>query len=192
MVKAALRRGLVTEATRRKLSAVAKGRPSPKRLSLLTAEFVMGRVDVGASGCWVWRGSKLQASGYGRIKMSGRSYVAHRAVYEAMVGPVPDGLQLDHLCRNRLCVNPDHLEPVTGRVNVLRGETVVRANFEKTECVNGHPLRNDNVIMVRGGRSRRCKACHEAYMQEYRCRPQVRARRAAAARDVRARAKEQK
>ena len=70
--------------------------------------------------CWVWTAS-IRPNGYGEFRCNGRLTRAHRFAYEQMVGPVPEGLQLDHLCRNRACVNPEHLEPVTGSVNVQRG-----------------------------------------------------------------------
>jgi hypothetical protein len=71
--------------------------------------------------CWVWL-SRLNRNGYGRLKWEGRDLMAHRLSYEVHVGPIPDGLVLDHLCRVRCCVNPSHLEPVTVQVNTPRGE----------------------------------------------------------------------
>lgn len=113
------------------------------------------------TGCWEWRGKIDKSTGYGRFKMGGKSPTAHRLSYEWSVGPIPDGLVIDHLCRNRRCVNPAHLEPVTQQVNVLRGETIVAANAAKTECQNGHPLSGDNLaINVRGARV--CRTCARA------------------------------
>lgn len=86
------------------------------------------------SGCWEWIGT-LSSEGYGRFEKD----LAHRVSYRRSVGPIPEGLQLDHLCRNRRCVNPEHLEPVTGRINTLRGETLPAMNAAKTECIHGHP-----------------------------------------------------
>lgn len=78
-------------------------------------------VDLGyASPCWIWRGS-VSHNGYGLIFRDGRSYRAHRFVYEKTHGPIPDGLEPDHLCRQRICINPDHLEPVSRAVNARRG-----------------------------------------------------------------------
>ncbi len=93
--------------------------------------------------------------GYGR---DARTRRAHRALWIAVNGPVPDGLQLDHLCRVRHCVNPSHLEPVTPRQNSLRGETVARRRSEQTHCIHGHPLSGDNLYVFREN-TRNCKRC---------------------------------
>lgn len=124
---------------------------------------------VDASGdCWEWTGAKW--NGYGKTAVhvaNGKTkhWAAHRRAYELLVGPIPDGLQLDHLCRNRACVNPDHLEPVTGSVNVRRGSTIPITNARqrgKTHCPAGHPYDETNTG-DNGGRSwRRCLACHAA------------------------------
>jgi hypothetical protein len=78
-------------------------------------------VEPGLGECWVWVG-RLNRNGYGRVALGGREPMAHRASYEAHVGPIPEGLVLDHLCRVRCCINPRHLEPVTVQENTLRGE----------------------------------------------------------------------
>jgi hypothetical protein len=83
---------------------------------------------------------------------------AHRLFYEQLVGPIPDGLQLDHLCRVRHCVNPDHLEPVTQTANVLRGIGPTAVNAGKTHCVHGHPFTPDNTYINKQG-NRHCRAC---------------------------------
>jgi len=116
------------------------------------------RPDLGP--CWTWTGY-TSGFGYGRVKLrSGaqRTANAHRVFYECLVGPIPDGLQLDHLCRVRNCVNPDHLEPVTQRENVLRGVGLSAVNARKTHCSQGHPLSGDNLKIEVSGR-RRCLAC---------------------------------
>jgi hypothetical protein len=139
-------------------------------------------------GCWYWLGSFFR-DGYGRFKHGGRDDVAHRVSYELAKGPIPDWLELDHLCRNRGCVNPAHLEAVTGRVNVLRGETIVRTNAEKTHCSKGHPLSGDNLFIRRDGR-RRCRTCERASQQRLRARPDAKRRHAEVERQRRHRQRE--
>lgn len=117
----------------------------------------------GANECWPWLAG-LNAYGYGVFNAGHRGKVmAHRYAYEVLVGPIPHGLDLDHLCRNRRCVNPAHLEPVTRRVNVLRGESVSARNAVATHCPRGHEFTTDNTgrYVRRTGRSiRYCRACN--------------------------------
>jgi hypothetical protein len=109
--------------------------------------------------CWEWVGSRDKA-GYGQIARKRRLYRAHRFVYEQHKGPIPNGLDLDHLCRNRGCVNPAHLEPVTRRENVLRGQGLPAANAAKTHCSKGHPFIDGNLVAnsLRHG-WRLCRTC---------------------------------
>lgn len=121
-------------------------------------------VDV-RSGCWLWLGKPRPRDGYGSIGLprvpgkSARKALAHKAMYEWLVGPVPAGLVLDHLCRNRMCVNPKHLEPVTDAVNILRGEGVSAQNARKTHCKHNHPLSGDNLYIRPDILTRVCKTC---------------------------------
>ena len=109
--------------------------------------------------CWLW--TACASHGYGRIKVGGgfgKMLQAHRVAYEMLVGPIPEGLHLDHLCRVTLCVNPNHLEPVTPRENILRGENHVAKRARQTECLRGHPLSGANLYTnSKGGRA--CKIC---------------------------------
>lgn len=107
--------------------------------------------------CWIWIAGK-STGGYGLTRwFDGKLRYLHRIAYTVYVGEIPAGLQLDHLCRVRSCCSPLHLEPVTLRVNILRGEKAT-----KTECVNGHPLSGDNLVWNKeAGRfsHRRCRTC---------------------------------
>jgi len=107
-----------------------------------------------AGPCWIFTGCKSR--GYGRIGYRGRNHAAHRVAYELFVGPIPDGMSIDHLCRNHSCVRPDHLEPVTHQENVRRGEAG-KYNAIKTHCLNGHPFDPDNTYVSRGRRT--CRKC---------------------------------
>lgn len=110
----------------------------PLREPLSVADRLWSKVD--ASGiCWEWTAYK-NPKGYGHFYRAGRWEKAHRVAYELLVGPIPRGLELDHLCRNRACVNPDHLEPVTRKVNNLRGSSPTSYNARRTECAKGHPF----------------------------------------------------
>ena len=116
--------------------------------------------------CWRWTGTKNR--GYGHFRtLDGRIY-AHRWAYEFFVGPIPDGLTIDHLCRNRACVNPDHLEPVPMRVNVHRSEAVSVQFVGITECKYGHEFTEANTIRVPKGR--KCRACANRRTAAYRAR----------------------
>lgn len=107
--------------------------------------------------CWLWTAS-LNDSGYGQFAVDGRPLRAHRVAYELMIAPIPDGLQLDHLCRVRACVNPWHLEPVTNEVNTERGEFRSTRPLTKTHCRHGHEFTDDNTRIDPQG-YRRCRTC---------------------------------
>ena len=117
------------------------------------------RVEVNGDGCWSWTGS-LNQQGYARIRANGRKQQAHRVAWEVIAGrEIADGLHLDHLCRNRGCVNPDHLEPVTSRENTRRGVAPSAVAARMNMCVKGvHALEGDNVYVKTSGK-RECRAC---------------------------------
>lgn len=107
--------------------------------------------------CWEWTGSR-NLRGYGQISVDGRTCAAHRIAYELIVGPIPDELTIDHLCSNKWCVNPDHLEPVTGAENTRRAWESRAPRARRTHCYKGHPYSGDNLYMDKRGR-RFCRAC---------------------------------
>jgi hypothetical protein len=111
--------------------------------------------------CWIW--TKSLDHGYGSIQEVGtrRGIRAHRLSWELHGGTLIDGLELDHLCRNRACVNPAHLEQVTGTINILRGEGAAAQNARKTHCKNGHPFAGDNLRITADGK-RQCRECLRA------------------------------
>jgi hypothetical protein len=144
----------------------AKGRRHYKPRTRQTApERFWAKVDTsgGASGCWLWR----VGDGYAQFYFEGRVQPAHRVAYELVVGPIPDGLELDHLCRNHPCVNPAHMEPVTHQVNVLRGVGITARRAQQTHCLRGHPLSGANLYMRSDG-GRECRACRPARRAEHR------------------------
>lgn len=137
--------------------------PLPKRTS---ADRFWAAVDRAEHGCWPWKGSQRRG-GYGRVRIAGRDFAAHRVAYEMEIGAIPEGLELDHLCRNRLCVRPSHLEPVTGQVNTLRGETLAAENAAKQRCIHGHEFTPENTYW-RGTGHRTCRTCQRDAMRRKR------------------------
>lgn len=151
-------------------------------------------VEKQPSGCWLWKGASVQGTRGGRyavLSRGGEQKLAHRWVYEQAHGPIPEGLVLDHLCRNTLCVNPDHLEPVTNQENTLRGviSEVQTTRFEaRTHCKRGHEMTEENTRLQRTrpkGRfnpdgtpyefvARRCRACESEQNRRQRERRQDR------------------
>lgn len=112
------------------------------------------------TGCWLWLGY-IDRGGYGRISWSGRNVGSHQIAYGLHHGTVPTGLEVDHLCRVRSCVNPKHLEAVPRRVNVLRGQSPAAISARRTHCKNGHAYTSENTYLSQVGRG--CKACLVAW-----------------------------
>jgi hypothetical protein len=111
------------------------------------------------NGCWLWTAA-IWPTGYAQYRVNRRTLRAHRYAYQVVNGKVPPGLDLDHLCRNRACVNPAHLEPVTHSVNLKRGINVGKHHLRKTHCPKGHPYDEVNTYRYHG--KRMCRACaHE-------------------------------
>lgn len=111
--------------------------------------------------CIEWHGP-IDRNGYGKTTLHGRTTGAHRAAWIIARGEIDDGLVVDHLCRNRSCVNVNHMELVTPRENVLRGVGPAAVNAAKTECLRGHALEGDNLKIARGKRI--CRTCERARM----------------------------
>lgn len=123
-------------------------------------ERIKSKIHLGES-CWQWIAA-IQGAGYGTVwnKQTKKVVLAHRYVYELVKGEIPDGLTLDHLCRNRACVNPDHLEPVSMKENILRGISPSAKKARQALCIRGHELR------VTPSGMRRCDVCVKAYHQD--------------------------
>lgn len=128
----------------------------PPRSRLVSLETIKEYCVIDTTtGCWIWRG---YTNPYARARINGLKKLVHVAAYELKYGPIPFDLELDHLCRNPSCVNPDHLEAVSHRENVLRGSSPAADNSKKTHCKHGHEYTTMNTVMYSDG-SRRCKTC---------------------------------
>lgn len=119
--------------------------------------------------CWLWaRG--LNSDGYGSISISQsgktKNFQAHRVMYENVVGDIPEGLQIDHLCRTPSCINPEHLEPVTPHENMLRGQAPPAINKRKTKCIRGHTLKGQNLYITPSNK-RNCKTCRSKAIKQW-------------------------
>jgi hypothetical protein len=147
--------------------AIDRGVVEMARIRLTTEERFWQKVIVpeGVSDCWLWRGA-ISKGGYGNFHVTaGKWAVAHRVSYEMHKGPVPEGLDLDHLCRVRHCVNPDHVEAVTRQVNLLRGiggRLAGERQRSKTHCKQGHEFTTENTAIGKRGtpkEQRLCRIC---------------------------------
>lgn len=118
--------------------------------------------------CWNWLGTIRESNGYGRVEFQGRTQTAHRVIYELMIGEIPNGLELDHLCRNKRCVNPAHLEPVTKLENIKRSQEFRKL---KSVCKNGHLYDKSNISIIHrndGTKDRICKKCRNEGAKRFR------------------------
>lgn len=115
---------------------------------------IMAQITFSESGCWTLPPTKGR-KGYSVVKFRGKTMAAHRMFYQIAVGPIPDGLVLDHLCMVKNCCNPSHLEPVTSKENTRRAPT---HNANKKACKRGHPLEGTNLFVDSGG-FRQCRTC---------------------------------
>ena len=133
------------------------------------------------NSCWLWIAC-LDRDGYGQFRVGKKVRQAHIVAYELVTGVVPPELQLDHLCRNRACVRPDHLEAVTKLVNDLRGMSPMAVNARKTCCPQGHPYAGKNLLVTGG--IRKCRICSESTQRRYRERFKVISRQPRPSREV--------
>jgi len=121
---------------------------------------LLARRQIADDGCWLWPGQKTLA-GYGQMRTGpGQRDYTHRISYRLLVAPIPEGTEIDHLCRNRLCYNPEHLEAVTHRENVARGEAPGAVARAKNRCKRGHDMSDAYVRKATG--HRRCRTCELA------------------------------
>ena len=116
--------------------------------------------------CWIWTGAVVE-DGYGLIAYERTTKRAHRIMYEVAKGPIPDGYELDHLCRIRCCVNPDHLEPVTTKVNIMRGLGLAAMSARRTHCVKGHEYTPENTVFKTYARGRHCVKCRQQWHRDW-------------------------
>jgi hypothetical protein len=118
-------------------------------------------------GCWLWTGKWDPNTGYGRVRVGQSQVGVHRKVYEVAVGPIPPGLQIDHLCGRRLCIRPDHLRPATPKSNTLRNSGPTAVNAAKDRCSHGHPFTPENTYgRPDGGRD--CRTCRAEATRRHR------------------------
>ena len=122
--------------------------------------------SAGEDACWLWRGPDDGRGTYGRATEGGRTHAAHALIYRKLVGPIPAGKEIDHLCRNTMCVNPKHLEPVTRRENVLRQPKVIAARAA-TQCRHGHNFTPENTYIHPTQGSRICRTCTRISISKY-------------------------
>jgi len=147
---------------REKRIARRKGETDLELLGRAAAVYVE-RCDL--TGCWNWRG-KIGKNGYGRIRIDKQDVLVHRFFCATLNGEFPADFQVDHLCRNRACVAPAHLEAVTHTVNWLRSDSVVRRKLDQVVCLHGHPLSGPNLYVDKRGH-RGCKECNRRRTAEY-------------------------
>lgn len=155
--------GIIGQQETKSFSSLERARAARKANREPLAVRLWRRVEK-TDSCWLWTGTRLK-DGYGQISVAGKNRYVHRIAYAIVIGPIPKGKCLDHLCRVRHCVNPTHLEPVSIQENIQRGD-LWKVNGLKTHCRQGHPYSGENLLMVSG--ERRCRTCVNANARKYR------------------------
>ncbi len=147
----------------------ATGRLLPNTIQDVLLQLVICEPTTLETGCWEWPGCRTVKGKYGVVRLGSRNQRVHKLVYEHFVGPVPEGLVLDHLCRNKVCANFEHLEPVTSQVNCQRGNP---STPYVTHCKNGHPWEEASTLWMVDSRGiyRRCAICRKAERDKNRIR----------------------
>ncbi len=133
-----------------------------------TIDRFFAKVQAEDSGCFIWTGS-IGRGGYGHFRLMGRTRSAHQILIEIAHGPIPTNLECDHLCRNRACVNPSHIELVTHHENVIRGKGLAAIHAKKTHCNNGHLYTHGStrIALCPSGFTRRCRTCEADASRRY-------------------------
>lgn len=136
------------------IPARSDGHP-PKKLD---KEYILSNIKISLNGCWEWQRKINKITGYGQLSFKKQHFLAHRISYKIFKEEIPIGLVINHLCKNRKCVNPEHLEIVTLRENILKGNGFAAVNTQKEVCLRGHLLSGINLYITPDGR-RQCKIC---------------------------------
>jgi hypothetical protein len=135
-------------------------------LNLTAQQRIARSIVVDDNGCWIWQRA-INRDGYGRIRVDKRAWLVHRLAYTLSVGAIPNGLDLDHLCRVRACCNPSHVQPVDRKTNVLRGEHPNVVLHHVGQCKHGHVIDTDNAYVRPDGRLK-CAECTRAAVRQRR------------------------
>lgn len=133
------------------------GRIITARANVPSIERFMHYIEISPSGCWEWSGG-TNSEGYGNFSLKNQAVKAHRYSFGYFKGEIPKGFVVDHLCRNHKCVNPDHLEAVSNKTNIIRGVGLASQESKRTHCPFGHEYTEDNIYRTKN-KYRNCKAC---------------------------------
>ena len=139
-----------------------------ERQKMPAVDRLHGKIKITKAGCWEWQRYR-DKDGYGTFRLGDKTILAHRASYILHIGPIPDGYCLDHRCRNRACVNPLHVDPITRAENTLKGLACSAINARKVRCIHGHAFDDQNTYRYKG-KHRHCRQCNLAAANKYRSR----------------------